>query len=133
MLVEQHDVGCEGLKQRMEAPKLREDRRHALGDRARHHFMSKTFDIESFVGPAESFAVHRIAKLFCCSVQHVRDLIEEGSIKVPVEEIALAQSKKKTWTAARIPRQSLIKFLRIRTSKRWHKAHCKKKKGRADG
>jgi hypothetical protein len=88
----------------------------------------RTFDIESFVGPGESFAVHWIAKRWCCSAQHIRNLIEEGAIKVPPEEIARARSKQKTWTTVRVPRKSLIDFLRIRSSRRWWNTEKKKRR-----
>ena len=86
------------------------------------------FDIEELVGPGESFAVHRIAKNFLCSVQHIRNLTEEGSIHVSTEEIALARSGKKTWTTVRVPRKSLIDFVRLRSSRRFFNAERKKKR-----
>jgi hypothetical protein len=78
--------------------------------------MSATFDIESFLGPGESFAVYWIGKQLCCSPKHIRNLIEEGALKVPPEEIARARSKQKTWTTVRVPRKSLVDFLRLRSS-----------------
>ena len=78
--------------------------------------MSLAFDVESWIPQGETFSVHSIAKRFTCSAKHIQNLIEEGEIKVPADEIARAKSKQITWPMLRVTRESLVEFVRARTS-----------------
>jgi hypothetical protein len=73
-----------------------------------------SFDFDAVLPPGATILVYRFANRLRISNQHVRNLIEQGEIKVPVEEIESARSKTKTWTTVKIPRESAIDFLRRR-------------------
>jgi hypothetical protein len=86
-----------------------------------HHLLMKSDDktgpdIQSWIPQGESFSVYRIANLFTCTPEHIRNLIEQGEIKVPPEEIARAKSKQISWPMLRVTRESLVEFVRARTS-----------------
>ncbi len=68
--------------------------------------------------PAVPFMrVHQFAKFFSVSNGHVLSLIREGSIKVP----KALQESAPSGPAMRIPRASIIKFVRQRSSLAKHK------------
>jgi hypothetical protein len=77
--------------------------------------MTNTFDPEKFVPRCENFAAWHLAKFLCVSAQHVRNLIEEGCITVPKEELARIKRKEKPWTNISVPRGSVVDFIRDRT------------------
>ena len=74
------------------------------------------FDLEALIPKCETIAAWRLAKLLSCSKNHIRHLIEGGSIKVPREELARIKRKEKPWTMASIPRESVIEFIRERVT-----------------
>jgi hypothetical protein len=87
------------------------------------------FDIENFVPKYESIAVHQLAAFLSISAQHVRHLIEDGSLKVPDEELARVRHREKPWTIVRVPRESVIEFVRQRMLPHQRKARQKGSRG----
>jgi hypothetical protein len=75
--------------------------------------MIAQFNAENFV-PRDrtSFALHEVAKLFQCDPKHFYQLVMEGALRVPQQEIDRA----KTRSTIRVPRKSIINFIRRRSS-----------------
>jgi hypothetical protein len=83
------------------------------------------FDPEDFIPANQSaFRVYQVAKIFHCSTQHIFKLITEGEIVVPQERIDSALSR----ACILIPRDSLVDFLRRRSSVEWFKKFEKRNK-----
>ena len=79
---------------------------------------SNEFDAKDPLDPSrrvdpnrKSFPVFEIAKDLWCSVQHVLNLIKQGEIRVPQENIDRAKSP----AAIQVPREAYVDFLRRRT------------------
>ena len=86
-------------------------------------------DADTFVPRGQSsFHVDQVAKLFCCTVNHILNLIKHGEIVVPKERIDSAPSG----ASILVPRESIVDFVRRRThgSPWWKKNHAKKKRRR---
>lgn len=77
-------------------------------------------DAETIVPQFGTMPVHRVAKFLSVSAQHLRNLIEDGDIKVPADELQRVKRKEKPWTLVRVPRESLVEFIRQRTARRRH-------------
>ena len=70
-------------------------------------------DPERWISDKRStFPVHELAKMLCCSVQHLWNLIQEGELVVPQANIAHA----KTRTTIQVSRESFVEFLRRRSA-----------------
>jgi hypothetical protein len=75
--------------------------------------MVAQFNAENFVPrDRKSFALHEVAKLFQCDPKHCYELVMEGVLRVPQQEIERA----KTHSTIRVSRKSLINFIRRRSS-----------------
>ena len=76
--------------------------------------MKEDFDADELVPRGrESFSLRELAKLFCCSVQHLWNLIEEKEIDVPQENIDRAKSR----STIQVPRAGVVDFLRPRVKR----------------
>ena len=64
-----------------------------------------------FPANRNEFRIDEIAKKFICSTQHVWNLIKDGDIKVPAENIKKARSR----AGILVPRESLVDFVARRT------------------
>ncbi len=70
-----------------------------------------SFDPELWV-PAPAFMrVKEFSERMVCSIEHILNLIRDGEIEVPVE----LQKSAPSGAAMRIPRASLVNFLRARS------------------
>jgi hypothetical protein len=58
------------------------------------------------------FRLDEIAKRWCCSVAHIWNLIKDGEIKVPAENIKRARSR----PCILVPRSAIVDFIRRRLS-----------------
>ena len=76
---------------------------------------SSRFDPEEWLPQQPFFRVHEFGKRMCCSSAHISNLVQEGEIVVPQELQDSAPSR----AAMRIPRASLVDFLRRRSSQEW--------------
>src|SRR5690349_13183772 len=71
------------------------------------------FDPETWVPKDRlSFPLHELAKSWCCSVQHLWNLVRQRELIVPQENIDRA----KTRAAIQVPRQAYVDFLVRRSS-----------------
>lgn len=61
----------------------------------------------------ESFALHEVAELWRCSVEHLSRLVDQKEIVVPKENIDRAASR----ATIRVPRASLVDFIKRRLSR----------------
>lgn len=74
------------------------------------------FDAEDWLPRTQcSFPLHQLAKIFSCSVTHLFNLIHEGEIVVPQEQIDRASSR----ACIVATRENLVDFVRRRSSAEW--------------
>ena len=88
--------------------------------------LAAPLDVENIIPKVPFIRIQQLAKIVACSPQHVVHLIENGDIVVPAELQSSAPSK----TAIRIPRESLINFMRERSSPEWHEARRREREAR---
>lgn len=77
---------------------------------------SASFNADDFIPRNQrSFPLHQLAKIFTCSVAHLFDLISDGEIVVPHEDIDKARSR----GMIVVTRENLVDFVRRRSSAEW--------------
>jgi hypothetical protein len=73
-------------------------------------------DPDQFIPKTQgNFRLDQVAQIFSCSVNHLFNLIEDGELACPKENIEKAVSR----PGILVPRESLCDFVRRRSSPEW--------------
>jgi len=85
------------------------------------------FDVEAFIPKLPFIRLDQLARHFSVSVEHLYRLVIDGEIEVPQELLDSAPSR----PCIRVPRASVVDFVRRRSSRRWRFEAKRRKKRRS--